>query len=85
MNIKSHKLNRSGDTAFGCIEGVNMEDYQVGVVGGRIVISQKGNLKVQLTFRGSSDNCSIHADSNVFLKYAIAGSGRSYSSNGVYT
>ena len=34
MNIESsHKLTRSGDTASGCIEGVNMEDYQVGVVG----------------------------------------------------
>ena len=30
MNIESsHKLTRSGDTASGCIEGVNMEDYQV--------------------------------------------------------
>ena len=36
MNIESsHKLTRSGGTASGCIEGVNMEDYQVGVVGGR--------------------------------------------------
>ena len=36
MNIESsHKLTRSGDTASGCIERVNMEDYQVGVVGGR--------------------------------------------------
>ena len=36
MNIESsHKLNRSGDTASSCIEGVNMEDYQVGVVGGK--------------------------------------------------
>ena len=36
MNIESsRKLNRSGDTASGCIEGVNVEDYQVGVVGGR--------------------------------------------------
>ena len=36
MNTESsHKLTRSGDTASGCIEGVNMEDYQVGVVGGR--------------------------------------------------
>ena len=35
MNIESsHKLTRSGDTASGCIEGVNMEDNQVGVVGG---------------------------------------------------
>ena len=35
MNIESsHKFTRSGDTASGCIEGVNLEDYQVGVVGG---------------------------------------------------
>ena len=35
MNIESsHKFNRSGDTAYGCIEGVNLEQYQVGVVGG---------------------------------------------------
>ena len=30
----SHKLNRSGNTAYRCIEGVNLELYQVGVVGG---------------------------------------------------
>ena len=35
MNIESsHKFIRSGDIASGCIEGVNLEDYQVGVVGG---------------------------------------------------
>ena len=34
MNIESsHKFTRSGDTASGCIEGVNLEDYQIGVVG----------------------------------------------------
>ena len=33
MNIESsHKFNRSGDTAYGCIEGVNLEQYQVGVI-----------------------------------------------------
>ena len=32
MNIESsHKFTRSGDTASGCIEGVNLEDYQVGI------------------------------------------------------
>jgi hypothetical protein len=32
MNIESsHKFNRSGDTAYGCIEGVNLMDYQIGV------------------------------------------------------
>ena len=35
MNIESsHKFNRSGGTAYGCIEGINLEHYQVGVVGG---------------------------------------------------
>ena len=34
MNIESsHKFTRSGDTASGCIEGVSLEDYKVGVVG----------------------------------------------------
>ena len=34
MNIESsHRFNRSGDTAYGCIEGVNLEQYQVGVIG----------------------------------------------------
>ena len=35
MNIESsHKFNRSGDTAYGCIEGFDVERYQVGVIGG---------------------------------------------------
>ena len=34
MNIEaSHKFTRSGDSAYGCIEGVNLEQYQVGVIG----------------------------------------------------
>ena len=33
INIRSHRLNRSGDnTAYGCIEGVNLTDYQIGVI-----------------------------------------------------
>ena len=33
LNIESsHKFNRSGDTAHGCIEGVNLEQYQVGII-----------------------------------------------------
>ena len=35
MNIESsHKFNRSDDSAYGCIEGIDMEQYQIGVVGG---------------------------------------------------
>ena len=42
MNIESsHKFTRSGDTASGCIEGVNVEDYQVGVIGNRFVSQVK--------------------------------------------
>ena len=41
MNIESsHKFNRSGDTTYGCIEGVNLTDYQVGVIGDRSIISK---------------------------------------------
>ena len=40
MNIESsHKFTRSGDTASGCIEAVNMDDYQVGVAGAILVSS----------------------------------------------
>ncbi len=36
MNIESsHKFTRSGDTAYGCIEEVNLDQYQVGVIGGK--------------------------------------------------
>ena len=32
MNIESsHKFNRSGDTAYGCIPNINMTEYQIGV------------------------------------------------------
>ena len=35
MNIESsHKFTRSGGTAYGCIDGVNLEHYQIGVLGG---------------------------------------------------
>ena len=46
MNIESsHKFTRSGDTASGCIEAVNMDDYQVGVMGGRQVQSMTTDKK----------------------------------------
>ena len=35
MNIESsYKFNRSGDTAYGCIEGLDITRHQVGVVDG---------------------------------------------------
>ena len=35
MNIESsHKFNRFGDTAYGCIEGLDVTRHQVGVVDG---------------------------------------------------
>ena len=50
MNIESsHKFTRSGDTASGCIEAVNMDDYQVGVLGGRQV-EAAGNFNILSLF-----------------------------------
>ena len=44
MNIESsHKFNRSGDTAYGCIEGVNLMYYQVGVINGKPLITIKSH------------------------------------------
>ena len=43
-NIESsHNFNRSGDTAYGCIEGVDSEQYQVGVFGVKIITFTNGN------------------------------------------
>ena len=40
INIRSQRLNQSGEnTAYGCIEGVNLTDYQVGVIG--VTLTQK--------------------------------------------
>ena len=41
----SHKFSRSGDTAYGCIEGINLEHYQVGAIGVKVTltIDTKGN------------------------------------------
>ena len=47
MNIESsHKFNRSGDTAYGCIEGINLEQYQIGIEKGVQIneSTQKGML-----------------------------------------
>ena len=39
MNIESsHMFTRSGDTACGCIDGVNLDDYQVGVIGSSQIV-----------------------------------------------
>ena len=43
LNIDSiHRFNRSGDIAYGCIEGVNLTLYQIGVIGGRQLIEAQG-------------------------------------------
>ena len=39
MIIMSYKFNRSGDdTAYGCIEGVNLTSHQIGVIGARLIL-----------------------------------------------
>ena len=53
MNIATHKFHRFGDTASGCIEGVNLTNYQVGVIGGRKITpttDPRGKLYIVYTF-----------------------------------
>ena len=40
MNITGYRFTRSGDTANGCIEGVNLEQYQVGMIGGKLIATE---------------------------------------------
>ena len=50
MNIESsHKFNRSGDTAYGCIEGINITEYQIGVIGGYKIQPKKHTGKKLVT------------------------------------
>ena len=47
MKIESsHKFTRSGDTASGCIEAFNMDDYQIGVAGTILVSSNSPTGKI---------------------------------------
>lgn len=38
MNIKaSHKFHRLGDTAYGCVHGVHLTKYHIGIIDGKKV------------------------------------------------
>ena len=52
--LASHKFNRSisDDTAHGCIEGINLEQYQVGVVGGKMTMEPNGKSLIILLHIG---------------------------------
>ena len=66
MNIESsHKFTRSGDTASGCIEGVNLEDYQIGVVGVRQTRSSPAAQS------GWLDKCFIVIESFIVIHFRI--------------
>ena len=44
MNIvSSHKLNRYGDSAYGCIDGVDLTESSIGVIGATFIISPQTN------------------------------------------
>ena len=50
-NIESsHKFTGSGDAASGCIGAVNMDDYQVGVFGGQILLQSTPTLEGKQLF-----------------------------------
>ena len=64
INIESsHKFTRSGDTAYGCIEGVNLEQYQVGVIGGRRSIAMTHHTRMCQY----SLICILNLNSSIFL------------------
>ena len=66
MNIEtSHKFNRSGDTAYGCIEGVNLTTNMVGVIGGRQVTALMTSSKSVITLHTSSVH--VHIDFSYLL------------------
>ena len=52
MNIElSRKFTRSGNTAYGCIEGVNLEQYRVRVIDGQqgqLMVNPKGTYVMTL-------------------------------------
>ena len=49
MNIESsHKFNRSGNTAYGCIEGVNVTENQVGVIGATLISTIKPQMGIKI-------------------------------------
>ena len=65
MNIESsHKFNRSGETALGCIEEVNLTVFQVGVIGAKRRTAQlqtEGNMKLLMyTFSRRCPQTSDH-------------------------
>ena len=54
MNITGHKFTRSGATADGAIEGVNMEHYQVGVIDGKMItVEPKSEVIIPIAHRYS--------------------------------
>ena len=82
MNIESsHRFNRSltGDTAYGCIEGISLEHYQLGVVGGRRTVtmpyrtSQYVLFKILLTIYSSNIFVSASVPRSFYCLRCIVG------------
>ena len=49
MNIESsHKFNRSGDTAYGCIEGINLTLNQIGIIEGVKRTNSDSSMSIKL-------------------------------------
>ena len=56
VNIEaSHEFNRSGNIARGCVEGVDLEQYQVGVVGGKMILEPNSRSQIILLHTGINE------------------------------
>ena len=90
MNIESsHKFNRSGDTAYGCIEGINLEQYQIGIEGGVQVRESTKTSMFHLVYAAQCNSCikMLNFAGTSLLIYAIGlstGNLRSYNNNNNY-
>ena len=74
MNIESsHKFNRYGDTASGCIHGVNLEDYQVGMIGAtrQPITTEQTSIATIVTMSIITDLMPLHLQSHQHFAYGV--------------
>ena len=51
MNIEaSHMIPRLGDTAYGCIQGIHLTDYHIGVIDGKKVAPKLRELEGKILY-----------------------------------
>ena len=57
MNIDSYIFTRDGETATGFIEGLNLKEYQIGVIGGIRKVPSESNAGLSSMLATSKYSC----------------------------